>query len=226
MGDNRWRSENEWPLARTRYIKYYFHSNGRANSHSGDGSLNTAIPAEEPFDSYIYDPRNPVPSHEMGTGAYNQQAVEERTDVLIFSTDPLQSELEVTGPVEVKLFVASSAVDTDFTGKLVDVWPNGRAYNIAEGIVRAAYRDSGMVLKPLKPGEVYEYTISLAATSNVFKVGHRIRVEISSSNFPRWDRNLNTGHPFGQDSEIMLAMQTVYHQSKFASCILLPVIPR
>ncbi|HEX7474975.1 MAG TPA: CocE/NonD family hydrolase [Dehalococcoidales bacterium] len=226
MGDNRWRSENEWPLARTRYIKYYFHSNGRANSHSGDGSLNTAIPAEEPFDSYIYDPRNPVPSHEMGTGAYNQQAVEERTDVLIFSTDPLQSELEVTGPVEVKLFVASSAVDTDFTGKLVDVWPNGRAYNIAEGIVRAAYRDSGMVLKPLKPGEVYEYTISLAATSNVFKVGHRIRVEISSSNFPRWDRNLNTGHPFGQDSEIMLAMQTVYHQGKFASCILLPVIPR
>jgi putative CocE/NonD family hydrolase len=226
MGDNRWRSENEWPLARTRYTKYYFHSNGRANSHSGDGFLNTGIPAEEPFDSYIYDPRNPVPSHEMGTGAYNQQAVEERPDVLIYTSDPLPSDLEVTGPVEVKLFAASSAVDTDFTGKLVDVWPNGRAYNIAEGIIRAAYRDSGVEVKPIKPGEVYEYSFSLAATSNVFKAGHRIRVEISSSNFPRWDRNLNTGHPFGQDSEIMLAMQTVYHQNKFASCILLPVIPR
>jgi uncharacterized protein len=146
--------------------------------------------------------------------------------VLIYTSDPLQAELEVTGPVELKLFAASSAVDTDFTAKLVDVWPNGKAYNVAEGIIRAGYRESGMALKPIKPGEVYEYSISLGATSNVFKVGHCVRVEISSSNFPRWDRNLNTGHPFGQDSEIALAMQTVYHDSRLASHILLPVIPR
>jgi uncharacterized protein len=226
MGDNSWRSENEWPLARTRYTRYYLHSGGRANSQFGDGCLNTLLPVEEPFDSYIYDPRNPVPSHEMGLGAYNQRDVEERPDVLIYTSETLQSELEVTGPVELTLAAASTAVDTDFTAKLVDVWPDGKAYNIAEGIIRVGYRESGKDFKAIKPGEVYEYTISLGATSNVFKVGHRIRLEISSSDFPRWDRNLNTGHRLGQDAEIQLAMQTIYHQTKFPSNVRLPLIPR
>ena len=226
MGNNVWRNENEWPLARTKYTRYYFHSDSQANSRFGNGFLDTRRPDEEPFDSYIYDPRNPIPSHEMGMGAYNQQEVESRADVLVYTSEPLEAKLEVTGPVEVKLFAASSAVDTDFTGKLVDVWPDGKAYNVAEGIIRAGYRESGVVMKPLKPGEVYEYSISLGATSNVFKVGHRIRVEISSSDFPKWDRNLNTGHALGQDAEIQLAIQTIYHNQQFPSYILLPVIPR
>jgi putative CocE/NonD family hydrolase len=226
MGDNVWRNENEWPLARTKYTCFYLHSGGQANTRFGNGFLNTRRPGDEPFDSYIYDPRNPVPSHEMGMGAYNQLEVESRTDVLVYTSEPLKTKLEVTGPVEVKLFAASSAVDTDFTCKLVDVWPDGKAYNVAEGIIRAGYRESGKVMKPIKPGKVYEYSISLGATSNMFKVGHRIRVEISSSNFPKWDRNLNTGHPLGQDAEIQLAMQTIYHNQQFLSYILLPVIPR
>ena len=120
----------------------------------------------------------------------------------------------------------SGGVDSCLIGKLVDVWPDGKAYNVAEGIIRAGYRESGVVIKPIKPGEVYEYSISLGATSNVFKIGHRIRVEISSSNFPKWDRNLNTGHALGQDAEIQLAMQTIYHNQQFPSHIVLPVIPR
>jgi putative CocE/NonD family hydrolase len=225
MGDNAWRNEQEWPLARTKFTRYYFHSGGRANSRFGDGGLSTAVPGDEPFDSYLYDPRNPVPSHEMGTGAYNQLGVESRPDVLVYTTGPLQADLEVTGPVETRLFAASSAVDTDFTGKLVDVWPDGRAYNVAEGIIRTAYRQPG-ARKPIEPGEVYEYPLSLGATSNVFKAGHRIRLEISSSNFPKWDRNLNTGHPLGQDAEIKLAMQSIFHDPRFPSHIVLPVIPR
>jgi putative CocE/NonD family hydrolase len=225
MGDNAWRNEQEWPLARTKFTRYYFHSGGRANSRFGDGGLSTAVPGDEPFDSYLYDPRNPVPSHEMGTGAYNQLGVESRPDVLVYTTGPLQADLEVTGPVETRLFAASSAVDTDFTGKLVDVWPDGRAYNVAEGIIRTTYRQPG-ARKPIEPGEVYEYPLSLGATSNVFKAGHRIRLEISSSNFPKWDRNLNTGHPLGQDAEIKLAMQSIFHDPRFPSHIVLPVIPR
>ncbi|HSW57529.1 MAG TPA: CocE/NonD family hydrolase [Dehalococcoidales bacterium] len=226
MGENRWRFENEWPLARTRYTPYYFHSRGRANSQFGDGLLNTLPPDEEPFDSYLYDPRHPVPSQEMGMGAFNQQAVEERPYVLVYTSAVLQTDLEVTGPVVISLFAATSAVDTDFSAKLVDVWPDGKAYNVAEGIIRAGYRESGRELKPVEPGQINQYNLSLGATSNVFKSGHRIRVEISSSDFPKWDRNLNTGHPIGQDAQIQLALQSIFHQPGYPSHILLPVIPR
>jgi len=226
MGENIWRNENEWPLARTRYTPFYFHSGGKANSRHGDGCLASTGPADEPFDSYIYDPRNPVPTHEMGMGAYNQIEFENRNDMLVYTSAPLESALEVTGPVEIKLYAASSAEDTDFSGKLVDVWPDGKAYNIAEGILRAGYRESGTQFKPIIPDSIYEYSISLGCTSNVFKPGHRVRVEISSSNFPKWERNLNTGHPLGQDAEIKLAMQTVFHDQRYPSHIILPVIPR
>jgi putative CocE/NonD family hydrolase len=233
MGDNIWRDEKEWPLARTRYTKYYFHSGGQANSCLGNGVLNTEPPAMEQPDIYLYDPRNPVPS--IGAmdsisarefGAQDQREVEERTDVLVYTSEPLETDLEVTGPIEIGLWAASSAVDTDFTAKLVDVWPNGKAYNLVQGIVRARYRES--VSKPtlLEPGKIYEYSIDLNATSNVFKAGHRIRVQVSSSNFPRWDRNLNTGHPIGRDAEVKTAEQTIYHDKQYPSHIVLPVIPR
>jgi hypothetical protein len=227
MGDNVWRAENEWPLARTKFTDYYFHSGGRANTRSGDGSLSTRAPDEEETDLYLYDPRNPVPA-KVGLGhdgARDQGDVEDRPDVLVYTSAPLENNLEVTGPIGVKLCVSSSAVDTDFTGKLVDVWPDGKAYNLAEGIVRARYHESVSRARLIEPGKVYEYSIDLGATSNVFKTGHRIRVEISSSNFPKYDRNLNTGHPIGQDAEIKIAVQTVYHSRGYPSRILLPVIP-
>jgi len=233
MGDNVWRDENKWPLARTQYTPFYFHSSGRANSRFGDGILSIEAPGEEPVDSYTYDPMDPAPS----VGGLNsavlkvievedQEAVEKRNDVLVFTSAPLEADIEVTGPIVIKLFAISSAVDTDFTGKLVDVWPNGKAYNLADGIVRARYRKSVLNPEFIEPGKVYEYGITLRATSNVFKAGHRIRVQISSSNFPKWDRNPNTGHTIGQDAETQKAVQTIYHNGQYPSHILLPVIPR
>jgi len=225
MGDNKWRVENEWPLARTRFTKYYFHSGGRANSRMGDGLLNLLTPSEELNDNFLYDPRNPVPSNELGMGAFDQQEVETRSDILVYTSELLETDLEVTGPVRMVLYASTSAVDTDFSAKLVDVYPGGRAFNVAEGIVRARYLRSLTEAVPVEPDKTYEYTIDLGGVSNVFKAGHRIRVEVSSSNFPKWDRNLNTGHLLGQDREIKLAAQTVYHQKLNPSHILLPIIP-
>jgi putative CocE/NonD family hydrolase len=234
MGDNLWRDENEWPLARTRYAKYYFHSAGHANGRSGDGVLSAEPPAEEEPDIYLYNPRNPVPTQPvLGTTfvltifePHDQQDTEKRTDILVYTTPVLEADIEVTGPIVVKLYASSSAVDTDFTGKLVDVWPDGRAYNVVDGIIRARYRKSISKPELIKPDKVYEYTIDLRSTSMVFKAGHMIRVEISSSNFPKWDRNLNTGHPIGQDAEIKVALQTIFHSQQYPSHIVLPVIPR
>jgi hypothetical protein len=232
MGDNVWRNEKEWPLARTKYTKYYFHSDGKANSRFGNGVLSPKISANEETDVYLYDPRNPVPYKWGGSGisptfvVQDQEEVEKRADVLVYTSEPLKNDLEVTGPIEAKLWASSSAVDTDFTTKLVDVYPNGKAYNLVEGIVRARHRQSVAKPKLIEPGKIYEYSIKLKPTSNVFKTGHRIRVQISSSNFPKWDRNLNTGHPIGQDAEIMVAMQTIYHDKQYPSHIVLPVIPR
>jgi putative CocE/NonD family hydrolase len=227
MGANVWRDENEWPLARTRYTDYYFHSGGRANSRSGDGFLSPQPPDEEEADMYLYDPRNPVPS-KVGPGsdgARDRRDMEERPDVLVYTSAPMEKNLEITGHIAVKLCASSSAVDTDFTAKLVDVWPDGKAYNLGEGIVRARYRESVSHARLIEPGKVYEYSLDLGATSIAFLKGHRIRVEISSSDFPKWDRNLNTGHPIGQDAEIKVAVQTVFHNQEHASRIVLPVIP-
>ena len=184
MGNNIWRDEKEWPLARTRYSRYYLHSHGQANSRSGDGALSEILPGDEPADNFLYDPKNPAPSNEMGMGAFDQQDLESRPDILVYTSVPLETDLEVTGHVQLVTYASSSAVDTDFSGKLVDVWPNGRAYNVAEGIVRGRYLKSVWEPKVVKPDEIYEYAIDLGSTSNVFKAGHRIRVEISSSNFP------------------------------------------
>lgn len=235
MGENTWRTENEWPLARTQYTKYYLHSQGDAKSLRGNGILGREQPRSEPADVYVSDPRNPVPTKGGGLccwpaavpgGAFDQRPVEERADVLVYTTPVLAHDIEVTGPVSVTLYAASSAVDTDFTAKLVDVHPDGYARNLTDSIIRARYRETRARATLLTPGEVYEYTIDLWSTSNVFKAGHRIRVEIASSNFPRFDRNPQTGEASGEASRLEPALQHVFHDETRPSHIVLPVIPR
>lgn len=231
MGENVWRSEDAWPLARTRYTPYYLHSQGQANSRRGDGSLSPVAPGDEPPDRFVYDPDNPVPSCGGNTliipmGVQDQRQVEERQDVLVYTSDPLTAPLEVTGPLTVQLYAASSAPDTDFTAKLVDVRPDGYAQNLADGILRARYRESRVLPALLTPGQVYKLTVDLWATSHVLLPGHRLRVEIASSNFPRFDRNLNTGEDQATSSRYQTALQTIFHNQRYASHIVLPVIPR
>ena len=235
MGANQWRDEQEWPLARTRYTPYYLHSGGQANSLLGDGTLSPRAPADEPADQFVYNPEFPVPTHGGNNccnpeivpwGAYDQRPVEHRSDVLVYTSEPLDEDLEVTGPVVAKIFASTDGPDTDFTAKLVDVAPDGYAKNLCDGIIRGRYRESTERQVLLEPGTVYEFTIDLWPTGNVFLKGHRIRVDISSSNFPRFDRNPNTGHTFAEDAEIRVADQQVLHDGAHASHIILPVIPK
>ncbi|HXN84622.1 MAG TPA: CocE/NonD family hydrolase, partial [Candidatus Binataceae bacterium] len=232
MGENRWRDESEWPLARTIYTKVFLHSRGSANSLAGDGSLSLAPPGgEETADRYNYDPVDPVPTRGGTTlglppGVFDQTRIEQRADVLVYTGEPLSEALEVTGPVSMKLFAASSAPDTDFMAKLIDVRPDGYAHNLAEGAVRARFRNSLSEPTLITPGKIYQYDIDMWSTSHVFKAGHRVRLEITSSNFPRYDRNPNTGHDFGADNELRIAQQNVFHSASNASYLILPVIPR
>jgi hypothetical protein len=235
MGENKWREEDTWPLERARETRYFLHSAGKANSASGDGSLSTEAAANEAADKYVYDPANPVPtvggplccdSIHLGAGPRDQQEVESRPDVLVYSTPALDNDLEVTGPVTLDLYAKSSAVDTDFTAKLVDVGPDGFAQNLTEGILRARYHESTSAAKPIVPGTIYHYKIDLWSTSNVFLKGHKIRVEVSSSNFPRFDRNLNTGKDASTDANFIKATNTVYHDANHPSVLELPVVPR
>lgn len=223
MGANKWRFENEWPLARTNYQKYYLHSNGKANTSNGDGELSTASAKKEPADKFTYNPANPVISKET-FGPYDQSSVEKREDVLVYTSQVLKNDLEVTGPVRVILFASSSARNTDFTAKLADVYPDGRVMRICEGIVRASHRNPEEIPSNIQPGKIYSYDIDLWATSNLFKKGHQIRVEISSSNFPRFDRNLNSGNNFATDTVVIKAEQEIYHSEEYPTCIVLPVI--
>jgi putative CocE/NonD family hydrolase len=235
MGANRWREASDWPIPGTRFTKYYLHSLGEANTRFGNGRLDTDAPAaDEPADHYRYDPADPVPSrggHSCCTpevapvGPYDQAEIELRADVLVYSTPTLQQPVEVTGPISLTLFATSSALDTDWTAKLVDVYPDGRAINLNNGIIRARYRESLEHTSPITPGQTYEYRFSIWPTSNVFLAGHKIRLEISSSNFPHYDRNPNTGHPFGVDAVVLAADQTVHHDAPRASFVMLPIIP-
>ena len=233
MGENRWRDENEWPLRRTRSTSYYLHSAGHANTAAGDGLLDVAPPGDDlKRDEFSYDPADPVPSlggnNLVGAsaGPYDQSEIEQRPDVLVYTTAPLAEPVEVTGPVKMTLWAATSARDTDFTAKLVDVDGEGKAFNLCEGITRARFRAGRENPQAVVPGEVNAYEIDLWVTSNLFQRGHRIRVEVSSSNFPRFDRNPNSGLPFGTDTEVLKARQTIYHDAGHASHLLLPVIPR
>ena len=235
MGANTWREAEDWPIPGTRFTNYYLRSQGQANSMYGNGQLTTEPPsANEPPDRYVYDPANPVPSkgghsccfHTVApVGPYDQSDVEKRADVLVYSTAPLTEAVEVTGPISVTLYAASSAADTDWTAKLVDVHPDGKVINLNNGIIRASHRNSLEASEPIEPGKVYEYTITVFPTSNLFKAGHQIRLEISSSNFPHYDRNLNTGHPVGEDAQMVVARQTVYHDGAHPSRIVLPIMP-
>ena len=232
MGENRWRSEQEWTLSRAQETKYYFHSSGRANTRFGDGSLNTTPPADEPTDSFVYDPEDPVPTYGGNVSMYpstggprDQRAIQRRDDVLVYTGGTLTKDIEVTGRILTKVYAASSAADTDFTAKLVDVHPNGYAQLLAEGIIRARYRNSFKKQELLTPEEVYEYTVDLWSVSHVFQKGHKIQVEISSSNFPKYDRNPNTGHKYGEDAELEKATQMMYHNSQYPSHIIFPVVP-
>ena len=237
MGENRWRDEQEWPLTRARLTQFFLHSDTGARGLGGDGRLDRVAPGAtsktpatpETPDTYTYDPATPVPTGRFG--AYSRMPVDRREiqarrDVLVYTSAPLTEPLEVTGPVQAVLWIASSAKDTDFTAALSDVQPDGTARALTDGIVRARYRRSKTTPELLVPGTRYEVRIDIGATGNVFLPGHRIRLEVSSSNFPRYDRNPNTGAPFGTDATTVTARQTVFHERDAASHLILPVIPR
>jgi uncharacterized protein len=234
MGDNVWRAEQEFPLARTEYKKYYLHSGKGANTAGGDGVISTVLPKTEKPDTFEYDPANPVPTiggrlccgAGFPPGPFDQRPNEGRPDVLVYSTPPLDGDVEVTGFLTAELYASTSAADTDFTAMIVDVDPSGYARYLGDGIVRARYRTSTAKAEPIVAGKIYKYTIDLWATSNVFKVGHRIRVYISSSNFPRFNRNLNTGEKTLGATRMEKARQTIYHDAEYPSAIILPIIPR
>lgn len=232
MGRNEWRDEWEWPLARTEWVDYYLRADGR---------LTVDPPGDEAPDRYTYDPADPAPTlggnHSIGPynpglyemalpGPFDQRPVEARPDVLTFTSEVLQQDTEVTGPVVVRLFAASSAPDTDFVARLTDVYPDGRSIGITEGVIRARFRqDVWGPPRLLEPGRVYEFSIDLQVTSNVFLAGHRIRLDITSSCFPLWDRNLNTGGDPATDTTWQVAHQTIYHDRAHPSRIRLPIIP-
>jgi putative CocE/NonD family hydrolase len=234
IGSNVWHDADTWPLPQTSWQRLFLHSRGHANSCSGDGLLGRDEPKKELADTYTYDPLNPVPTAggrggivENGFlyGPVDQVYIERRNDVLCYTTPELDQDIEVTGPLEFHLFASSSCQDTDFTLKLVDVYPDGRAFNVVDGITRAQHRNSFYVSELLKPGEITEFVMHLGHTSQLFRRGHRIRIDIASSNFPTFDRNMNTGNPIGVDAKGIPALQTIYHQAGYASYIDLPIIP-
>jgi putative CocE/NonD family hydrolase len=242
MGENQWRDEWEWPLRRTRFTPFYLHSAGAANTSRGDGVLCRAPQESAQPDHYVYDPDNPTPTlggnHSVGPynpglyelalpGPYDQRATEARDDVLVYTGEALEQDMEITGPVTLKLYAASSAPDTDFVARLCDLYPDGRSINITEGVIRARFHERAWQRPQLiEPGRLYEYTVELHPTSMVFKRGHRLRLQVTSSNFPLWDRNLNTGAPLATGAEFQKAAQTIYHDAAHPSHLILPVIPR
>jgi hypothetical protein len=234
MGLNQWRYADTWPLPKTRWHRFFLHSRGHANTAQGDGFLNQEEPTSEPPDTFVYDPQFPMPTvggrntRQAGElpGPVNQSPIERRNDVVCYATNPLEQDIEIAGPLTLHLFASTSAKDTDFTAKFIDVYHDGAAYNIADGIIRARFRKSVFQPEFLRPAEVYEFSIDMWHTSNLFRKGHRIRIDISSSNFPRFDRNMNTGNPIGIDTSGFPATQNVYHQPKYASYIDLPMIER
>lgn len=236
MGIDQWRTEKAWPLPDTQYHRVYLHSGGGANSIAGDGVLSRTPPEAETADSFSYDPMNPVPTvggqvilpGENSMGPRDQREVEKRNDVLVYSTPVLTQAVEVTGDIKLKLFIASSALDTDFTAKLVDVYPDGRAMILTDGILRTRYRESATAEKFMEPGKIYALTVDLQATSNVFLPGHQIRLEVSSSNFPKYSRNSNTGGIIAKESaeQYRTAVNQILHDREHPSHLILPIIKR
>jgi len=233
MGLNKWQTSDSWPPQGAQPMTFYLGSGGKANSLYGDGDLAGMSPAEDNPDAFSYDPMNPVPSYggnvcctgnAVSGGAMDQRKMEARSDILVYSTKLLKEGLELSGPIEVTLYVSSDARDTDFTVKLLDVYPDGTAYNLDETIQRLRYRDG--YDKPLvwmEPGKVYKVTLQPMTTSNYFPAGHRIRVEVSSSNFPRFDRNLNTGGNNYDETEGVVAHNVVHHSKRYPSQVTITV---
>ncbi|WP_224488921.1 CocE/NonD family hydrolase [Robertkochia flava] len=232
MGLNKWQSSETWPPEGTEMKTYYLNSEGAANSRFGDGTLSTEMPGEDHPDAFTYDPMNPVPSYGgnvcctgnavMG-GSFDQQDMEARNDILVYTTEPLSEDTEVSGFIESTLYVSSDVKDTDFTIKLIEVHPDGSAYNLDETIQRVRYREGYDKEVFMEEGQVYQVDLTPMATSNYFKKGHRIRIEVSSSNFPRFARNLNTGGNNFDESEGVVAHNKVHHSSEYPSQIRIPI---
>lgn len=229
IGENDWRYDEQWPPRDSRLRSLFFHSDGAAAS-ADDGLLDFVRPNEEPVDSFDYDPNDPV-AITKGTNIWSRAAglpdrasLLERDDVLTYETGPLHNEMDISGPISVEIYATSSATNTDFTAALVDVYPDGHSLLIQEGILRASFRDKGEAPSPINPGEIYTYTIDLWATSYTIPAEHKLRVEISSSNFPRFARNLNNGQSFGMSDRVEIAEQTIYHNRRYPSRLVLPVI--
>ncbi len=232
MGSNKWQASEEWPPANTKMVTYYLNSNGDANTLFGGGSLTEKKPSKDKSDSFVYDPMNPVTSlggnvcctgNAVKGGAFNQQAMEARSDILVYTTDVLTEGVEVSGFIESTLYISSDAKDTDFTVKLIDVYPDGTAYNLDETIQRARFREGYDKEVFMEDGKVYKLDLTPLSTSNYFEKGHRIRIEVSSSNFPRFARNLNTGGNNYDESEAVVAHNKVHHSKKYSSQIKLPI---
>ncbi len=232
MGANKWREEDDWPVPGTKFTPLYLDAERPANSVRGGGLLSFQKPGRSGTDHYRYDPLSPVPTtggnNCCGTptpsGPRDQRPLEQREDVLVYTGDFLEKPLTIAGPVKMKLQAATDGPDTDWMIKLVDVHPNGFAMPVSEGILRARFRESLDKMKLLKPGEVYEYEIEMTGTANVFKPGHRIRIDITSSNFPQFDRNPNTGEPLGSSTKTRVANQTIHYGGPKPSHVLLPVV--
>jgi putative CocE/NonD family hydrolase len=232
MGSNKWQAATQWPPADAKLTTYFLNSKGNANSLIGEGTLDTNIAKKDNPDSFVYDPMNPVTSlggnvcctgNAVEGGAFDQQKMEERADILVYTTDVLTEGMEISGFIETELYVSSNAKDTDFTIKLIDVYPDGTAYNLDETIQRVRYREGYDKEVFMEEGEVYRLNLTPMSTSNYFEKGHQIRIEISSSNFPRFARNLNTGGNNYDESEAFVAQNKVHHSKEFPSQIRLPI---
>jgi putative CocE/NonD family hydrolase len=235
MGSNEWRTADGWPPESAEMVTYYLQSDGNANTLNGDGTLTPTRPSSDNPDSFTYDPARPVPSYggnvcciggAIDAGAFDQRRMEEREDILVYTTEPLEEGIEVSGSIEVTLYVSSDVRDTDFTVKLIDVYPDGTAYNLDETIQRMRYREGYERQVFMEPGEVYEVKLGALSTSNFFAQGHSIRIEVSSSNFPRFTRNLNTGGRNYDETEGVVAHNVVHHSRDYPSQVRVPVLRR
>jgi putative CocE/NonD family hydrolase len=236
MGMNKWQTSETWPPAGAQTMTMYLSSAGRANSLTGDGALVMSAPAADKPDSFTYDPMNPVPSYggnvcctgtAVQAGAFDQRKMEARNDILVYTSEPFKEGTELSGPIKPTLYVSSDAKDTDFTVKVLDVYPDGRAYNLDESIQRLRYRDGyDKALTWMEPGKVYSVTLQPLSTSNYFEAGHQLRIEISSSNFPRFDRNLNTGGNNYDEEKVIVAHNSVHHSKQYPSQLLLTVVKK
>jgi uncharacterized protein len=235
MGLNKWQTSDTWPPKGAGPMTFFLGSEGNANTMNGNGKLSMSAPSSDKPDTFSYDPMNPVPSYggnvcctgnAVTGGAFDQSKMEARPDILVYTTDPLKGGTELSGPIDVNLYVSSDAKDTDFTVKLIDVYPDGRAYNLDETIQRVRYRDGYDKQVMMEPGKVYKVALGPMNTSNYFDAGHRIRIEVSSSNFPRFDRNMNTGGKNYDETKGVVAHNVIHHSKQYPSSVKITVVQR